>query len=129
MKFLCLAYYAPEQLATLMPADQAALWEQCTPHDQRLRASGKMVMVAALADRRSVSIRPRGGRAKVTDGPYSEAKEVVGAFFVLEADDRDEAVRLASLHPAANCGEQLGFGIEVVPIERFDGQPGQSNQG
>ena len=126
MKFLCLGYYAPEQFATFSPADQAALGEQCRPHDERLYATGKVVAVASLADRQAVSIRPRSGRPQVTDGPYSEAKEVVGAFFIVVADDKDEAVRLASLHPAANCGEDLGFGIEVLPIEYYNERPGQS---
>lgn len=52
----------------------------------------------------------------MTDGPYAEAKEMVGGFFIIEAADKDEAVRVASLHPAATLGECVGWGIEVHPI-------------
>jgi len=47
---------------------------------------------------------PRNGKPAVTDAPYAEVKELVGGFFVIEAADREEAVRVASLHPAATLG-------------------------
>ena len=66
----------------------------------------------------AAALRPDGdGGTTVTDGPYAEAKEVVGSFFVIEADDMEDAVRVASLHPAARWGRHLGFGVEVLPIE------------
>ena len=62
------------------------------------------------------ALRPRNGKPAVTDGPYAEARELVGGFFIIEAADKDEAVRVASLHPAAALGESVGWGIEVHPI-------------
>jgi hypothetical protein len=56
----------------------------------------------------------------VTDGPYAEARELVGGFFIIEAADRDEAVWVASLHPAATLGERVWWGIEVHPIGFFE---------
>lgn len=117
MRYLCLGYYDPDAFDRLTPADQEALARECAPHDERLRASGRLVSVASLAHRTSRVLRPAGGKPAVTDGPFSEAKEVVGSFFIIEAGSLDEAVRIASLHPAANVGEQLGFAIEVLPIE------------
>ncbi|MDI1238060.1 MAG: YciI family protein [Polaromonas sp.] len=52
----------------------------------------------------------------MTDGPYAEARELVGGFFIIEAADKDEAVRVASLYPSATLGESVGWGIEVHPI-------------
>ena len=66
------------------------------------------------------ALRPRGGKPQVTDGPYAEAKEMVGGFFIIEAADRDEAVRVASLHPAATLGENVGWAIELHPIGFFE---------
>ena len=57
-------------------------------------------------------MRVRDGRPRVTDGPFAEAKEVIGGFFVIEARDRDEAIGLASRWPSARLGA-----IEVRPIE------------
>jgi hypothetical protein len=90
---------------------------ECAPHDQELRATGRMISVASLQHRAHVTLRPTRSGRSVTDGPFVEAKEVVGSFFIIEADDADEAVRLASLHPAARVRPDLGFAIEVRPIE------------
>lgn len=46
-------------------------------------------------------IRKRGGKLAVTDGPFTETKEVIGGFFILEADSREEALEIASRCPAA----------------------------
>jgi len=64
----------------------------------------------------TTSIRPRNGTVSVTDGPFVETKEQVGGVFVIEARDRNEAILVASRHPAAHVGERLGWGIEVRPI-------------
>ena len=56
----------------------------------------------------------------MTDGPYAEAKEMVGGFFIIEAADKDEAVRVASLHSAVTLGGSAGWGIEVHTIGVFE---------
>jgi hypothetical protein len=121
MKYLCLGYYDPSVFDTMSPADQEAIAAECRPHDEALHRSGRLVSVASLEHRKAVSLRPnrKGGGPSVTDGPYTEAKEVVGSFFIVEADDLEEAVRIASLHPAANWGADLAFGVEVRPIEYY----------
>jgi len=65
-------------------------------------------------------VRPRNGKPSITDGPFIETKEQVGGFFIIEARDLNEAIRVAWKHPAANLGEQVGWGIEVRPIERYE---------
>ena len=70
-------------------------------------------MTHALQSRRkAATVRVRAGRPSVTDGPFAEAKEVIGGFFVIEARDREEAVEVASRWPSARLGA-----IEVRPIE------------
>ena len=122
MNFLCLAYYDPKATAALPRAEVASVVNQCGPHDDALRATGQLVLQAALgtpAEARVVKPRlPRSQR--FTDGPFTEAKEVVGGFFIIEAADMDDAVRVASLHPAGQIGDQLGWGIEIWPIKRLD---------
>lgn len=120
MKYLCLAYYDEKAFEALPKPEVAALVSQCPPHDAALRASGHLVMQASLgASRESMSLRPRGGKVSVTDGPFAETKELVGGFFIVEARDLNEAIRVASLHPAAHLGERVGWGIEVRPIGFF----------
>jgi hypothetical protein len=60
-------------------------------------------------------VSQRGGTRLVTDGPFIESKEI-GGVFVVEAASLDEAVALASLHPAGRMGEELGWYVEVRPL-------------
>lgn len=118
MKFLALAYYHEKTFEKTTPEEMKAIVAGCGPLDAALNATGKMEMVASLAaTKATVSVRPRNGKPTVTDGPYVETKEQLGSFFLLEAKDMQEAVQLASMHPAANLGENMGWGIEVRPIE------------
>lgn len=120
MKFLVLAYYEPQAFHALTDDERKALVSQCPPRDAALRESGHLLTIASLGEvRASVSVRPRGGKPTVTDGPYMETKEQIGSFFLIEAADLDEAVRIASLHPAAHLGEGVGWGIEVRPVNFF----------
>lgn len=129
MKYLCLAYYDEERFESLSPAELDAIVSRCPPHDEALRASGHLVAQASLgSSRSSTTIRPREGKPSVIDGPFvetpfAEIKAQVGGFFILEARDLNEAIRVASQHPAAHLGEEVGWGIEVRPIERFEQPP------
>jgi len=118
MKYLCLAYYDEKKFEALTEAEMAAIARDCAPLDEELQRSGRLLEVGSLAATRdSVSLRPRGGKVTVTDGPYAETKEQLGSYFLIEARDRDEAIAVASKHPAARLNEHLGWGIEIRPIE------------
>ena len=121
MKFLCLGYY-DEKKFDAMPKDEVdAPVRNCRTHDEGLHQSGHLIAVASLGPTRTTkSVRPKQGKASVTDGPFAETKEQIGAFFIIEARDLDEAAEVASLHPAAHLGEQVGWGIEVRPIDHFE---------
>jgi hypothetical protein len=53
----------------------------------------------------------RGGKPFVTDGPFAEAKEVIGGFDVIECASMEDAVEIAALHPVAPHGS-----IDVRPL-------------
>ena len=117
MKFICLAYYDEKAFKALPKAEVEAIVSQCPAYDQALRETGALLVQASLGKpAESVSIRPRQGKVEVTDGPFAEAKELVGGFFMIEAEDMDAAVVIASKHPAAHLGEHIGWGIEVRPV-------------
>lgn len=63
----------------------------------------------------AVGVRVRGGRTLVTDGPFSETKEAIGGFDVIDAPDLDTAVTIASEHPMAHEGA-----IELRPVWPLD---------
>lgn len=118
MKYLCLGYYTPSRWDALSEDDKTAQRERCRPHDERFNATGKVLTVASLDHGGGARIRPTPSGPAVTDGPFAEAKELVGSYFLIEADDLEEAVKIASLHPASQIGEELGWFMEVRPIER-----------
>jgi hypothetical protein len=61
--------------------------------------------------RKAKVVRVRDGERVVTDGPFAETKEYIGGLFVIDLPDLDEAIRLASLVPAAETGA-----IEIRPV-------------
>lgn len=64
----------------------------------------------------ATTVRSRGGKALVTDGPFAETKEQLNGFYVVTCDNLDEAVEIASNIPDAVRGS-----IEVRPVMEFDG--------
>lgn len=121
MKFLCVCHYDADAFARLTPKDFEKLQAMCGEHDARFKASGKVKLIGSLgmpAESRTLRVQ----NAKVTEesGPYVNTKEPFGAFFIVEAENIDEAVRVARLHPGTHIGELFGGGIEVRPIESFE---------
>ena len=100
MKYLGLAYYIPVKFAAMSPADVQALVSQCPPLDEKMRATGKVLVSASLGDAKDwMTLRPRAGKPQISDGPYIESKELVGGLFIIDAATREEALRLAAMHP------------------------------
>lgn len=62
----------------------------------------------------ATTVRTRGGKAVTTDGPFAETKEQLNGFYIVECDNLDEAVVIASQIPDATIGS-----IEVRPIMEF----------
>ena len=84
-----------------------------------LDARGQYVMAAPLEPAsRATSVRIRDGRRLVTDGPFAEAREVVGGFYVIDVNDIDEAIDIAARHPGARAGA-----VEIRPLMELDGLP------
>ena len=115
MKYLCLLYGNQEKMSKLSKDEFAALVEKCKVHDAELQRTGAVRVVEPL-DWDVTTVRAQGGKPTVIDGPFVETRDVVGSFMVIEARDLNDAIRIASLHPAANLGEALGWGIEIRPI-------------
>lgn len=120
MKYLGLAYFNPDKFAALAPDDVKTIVSQCPLLDEKMRATGKVRVSASLGDQdRWVTLRPESGKPRISDGPYTESKEVVGGLFIIEAESRDEAICIASMHPAAQLGEAGGWAVELIPIDKF----------
>jgi hypothetical protein len=121
MRYLCLCYYDRKKFDAMSEGDLEALGRACRPHDEALRESGHLIMVGSLAlPDASSTLRPGSGKPSVSEGPYADTKEPLGAFFIIEARDMEEAIDVASKHPGAQLGAHFGGGIEVRPIDVLD---------
>lgn len=113
MKFLCLAYEAEETFTSMPAKEWEALREETLAYVDSLQKSGQLVLTNALQSARKASmVRVRKGEVLITDGPFAETREQIGGFFLIEAKDKDEAIRIASKWPGARFGN-----IEVRPVE------------
>lgn len=101
MRYLMLVMSAPDEPEN-GPAPKIEDW--CAKHD----ASGARVLGERLRPtEEAVGVRVRKGEVLVTDGPFTETKEQIFGFDVIEAADLDEAVVIASGHPMAYGGSLL----------------------
>jgi hypothetical protein len=117
MKYLCLAYEEQRVLDDLSVAEWEALRDETLAYVESLRASDRLIDTQPLQSAATAAtVRVRNGKVAVTDGPFAETKEQIGGFFLIEAADLDEAVRIAAEWPSARLGT-----IEVRPLE--DGLP------
>ncbi len=105
-------YNDPKLYDALPKAETDGMMRDCLAHADDLRRGGCLQESQMLEDAaKAKSVRIRNGRTKVTDGPFSEAKEVLGGFNLIEARDMDEAVQIASEFPWARTGC-----VEVRPV-------------
>jgi len=112
MKFLCLVYFKPETLAALSPAERSALTRDSLAYNDQLRQRNHYIGAEALEPIHTArTVRVRQEKPTITDGPFSETKEVVGGFILIEAATMDEALQVAAGIPLAKLGS-----IEVRPI-------------
>ena len=95
MKYLCAVYLEPGTLQRLSAKERKDLDRDSLAYDQELVKKGHFVAAAALQSTKAAkTVRSRGGRIAVTDGPFAETKEVLGGFIFIEARDMEEALEL-----------------------------------
>ena len=111
MKYICLVYLEPGALSGLAPQERAELDRASLAYDAGLAERGLFIAASALQGVATAStIRRRGGKPLVTDGPFAETKEVLAGFVFIEAADKAEAIEIASHIPIGRYGS-----IEVRP--------------
>jgi hypothetical protein len=112
MKFVLLIYNDPARLGELPPAEFNATMRGCLEHADDLRDRGQLLDTQMLADASTAkSVRVRRDRRTIVDGPFAETKELLAGFNLIEAEDMEEAVRIAESFPWVRTGC-----VEVRPI-------------
>ena len=116
-KFALLIYIDDEMLEALPEGEYDTRMRGCLAHADELREEGRLHDSQMLEDARTAkSMRVRNGRRTVVDGPFTETKEMLAGFNLIEAADIDEAVRIAEAFPWAATGC-----IEIREIRDMDG--------
>lgn len=121
MKYLCLAYYNESAFDSWSTSEIEEFERRAHAMDDILREGGHLVAQGSLqSTASSTCLRPKRNRVWITDGPFVEAEEQIGGFFIIDARDLNEAIRVASQHPAAEMAEEVGWGIEIRPMQLPD---------
>jgi hypothetical protein len=109
MKFLLANYIDPEKVTRLSASDQQEIVrEYMSIAESPGVIDGQQLQPVETA----TTVRVKDGETLLTDGPFVDAKEHLGGFFLVEADDLDAALELAARVPAA----RMGGAVEVRPL-------------
>lgn len=108
MKYVCLVYGDEAAMRTIRDAE-------CMEFGGVLQADGKRLGGEALHPVDTArTVRVREGRVSVTDGPFAETKEQLAGFYLIDAQDLDDAIQVASRIPPARIGS-----VEVRPVREL----------
>jgi hypothetical protein len=108
MKYLCLVYLEKSRWDAIPD-------RECAECGENFRRSGVLLAAEPLQPvETATTVRVRNGRTTVTDGPFSETKEHLAGFYLVDARDLNEAIQLAAKIPPAREGS-----IEVRPVREL----------
>ena len=116
MQYMLLIYLDEKALSE---CEREGCYEESTQFAHQLNTSGQYMAAAPLhPTSTATSVRVRGGKRLVTDGPFAETREQLGGFFLIDANDLDEAIDIAARIPAGRWGT-----VEIRPVLEIPGLP------
>ncbi len=116
MKYLCLVYQEEARVDALPEHEYDAIVDEVLDYREELRRSGHYILSSPLQPvQTATTIRVRNGKLAITDGPFAETREQLGGFYLIEARDLNDAIRVASKMPPARLGC-----IEVRPLRELN---------
>jgi hypothetical protein len=116
MRYMLLIY-GKEQ--ALNEAERQDCYEKSTRLCHELQSRGQFLAASPLQSvTTATSVRVREGKTAVTDGPFAETHEQLGGYYMVEASDLNEAIKIAARIPAARWGT-----VEVRPVVELAGLP------
>ena len=108
MKYVCLVYGEEDDMRSVDDGECMAFGEEIAASGHRLGGQALQPVDTAT------TVRVRGGSISVTDGPFAETKEQLAGFYLIDARDLNDAIRIASRIPPARIGS-----IEVRPVRQL----------
>lgn len=124
MKYLLLVHHNEDTFNKIPEVTRKEMLAESIQLCHQLDGKGQYVHASPLQpEATGIVVRVRNGKATVTDGPFAETKEQLAGYFLIEARDRDDAVRIAKLVPGARIGT-----VEVRPLREVTGLPGEAKR-
>jgi len=115
MKYVALVYYQESIINAMTEQEWHDLNQECLAGVERLTGEGKYLAGQALQPvDTATTVRSREDEVLISDGPFAETKEQLAGFYLLEAEDLNDALQLASRIPPARFGS-----IEVRPVREL----------
>jgi len=112
MQYMLLIYANEAAFNSLSEAEGQAIMAEFQAFTQGIISQGKFKAGDRLLDvATATTVRVQGGKTLTTDGPFAETREQLGGYYLIEADDLDDAIAIAARIPAARMGS-----IEVRPV-------------
>lgn len=116
MRYMMLIYLDENSLGE---AERAKCYNESAAYAQELHKAGKFVATGPLQPTlTATSVRHQQGKPVITDGPFAETREQLGGFFIVEAENLDDAIDIASKIPAGRFGT-----VEIRPLVPVPGLP------
>ena len=112
MKYMLLIYHNEESWDAISETERGQIYAEYGKLREELVSRGKFVTGSQLQPiTTATAVRVRDGKELITDGPFAETHEQLGGYFLIEADNLDEATSIAARIPSARTGT-----IEVRPL-------------
>ncbi|MBI1941764.1 MAG: YciI family protein [Acidobacteria bacterium] len=112
MKYLCLIYEDETLWQKIPKAEAEKVFGEYFAFQDSIKKSGHYIGGNPLQPTHTATtVRVRNGKVSTTDGPFAETKEQLGGYYLIEANDLNDALQVASRIPSARLGS-----IEVRPI-------------
>jgi hypothetical protein len=119
MQYLLLLYHNESQWQAWSPEERSQIAQEYFSFTDQIKESGHYLGGNPLqATSTAATVRVRDRKPVITDGPFAETKEQLGGYYLVEAQDANEAATLAARIPAARWGS-----VEVRPILVFPKRP------
>ncbi len=116
MKYMLLVYLDEQAMSD---TEREHCYVESAHLTQELNSSGQYLDASPLHPiSTATSVRVREGKRLVTDGPFAETREQLGGYYVIEAQDLDEAIRIAERVPPVRFGT-----VEIRPVMEIEGLP------
>jgi hypothetical protein len=121
MKFMLLVHHDEDAFGKMSEAKRKELLTESVQLTHQLHANRQYLSASPLHPAgTSVIVRVREGKSLVTDGPFIETREQIAGYFLVDAKDLSEAVRIATRVPGARIGT-----VEVRPLIEITGLPNE----